>query len=75
MPALLQLRNAAYLNRGISRFGPQDRELGNLAPRARPDLRLISGARSNDVADPPELAGVCLRRLRCSGAAQTKGET
>jgi hypothetical protein len=52
MPPLSQRRNTAYLNRLISRFGPQDRGLYDQVARSFPDLRLISGARSNDVSDP-----------------------
>ena len=56
MPPPTQRRNTAYLNRRILRFGQQDRELDDQALMPSPDLRLISGARSNRVSDPPILA-------------------
>jgi hypothetical protein len=56
MPPLTQRRNAAYLNRSISRFGWLDRELEGWALLPGPDLRLISGARSSSASDPTALA-------------------
>jgi len=38
MPTLTQRRNAAFLNRGISRFGTVDREPDDQEPLPRPDL-------------------------------------
>jgi hypothetical protein len=51
MPPCAQRRNTAYLNRPDSLCGQLDRELDDQAPRASPDLRLISGARSSSASD------------------------
>jgi hypothetical protein len=52
MPPTTQRRNTAYLNRRISRFGRQDRNLDDQTPISFPDLRLISRARSTNAFDP-----------------------
>jgi hypothetical protein len=56
MPPTTQRRNTAYLNRRISRTGQLYRVLEGQAPGPRPDLRLISGARSSRASDPTTLA-------------------
>jgi hypothetical protein len=52
MPPLPKRRNTAYLNRWMWQFGREDRDLDGEAPQTFPDLRLISGARSNNFSDP-----------------------
>jgi len=56
MPPLPQRRNAAYLNRPNCRFGTLARDLEGQALKPKPDLRLISGARSIGAAEPWTLA-------------------
>ena len=51
MPPLSRRRNAAYLNRLNSRIGELDRNLGGQVLIPGPDLRLISGARTNGASD------------------------
>jgi hypothetical protein len=52
MPPAIQRRNTAYLKCRISRSGRKNRALDDQGPRILQDLRLISGARSNDASDP-----------------------
>jgi hypothetical protein len=56
MPTPPQRRNSAYLNRQISRAGHLDRDPDAQALALGPDLRLISGARSNSASDLVTLA-------------------
>jgi len=72
MPLTTQRRNTAYLNRGISRFGRLDRDLDGQALMPRPDLRLISKARSNSASDLVRLA-LSTGSPQPAGAAMSKG--
>ena len=51
MPLTSQRRNTAYLNCAIRRFGWENCDIDDPVPRAFPDLRFISEARSNSASD------------------------
>src|SRR5687768_16666277 len=75
MPPLTQRRNAAYLNRSISRFGWPDQKLEDGALLPGLDLRLISGARSSSAFDPTTLALPTWTDCFLDCAAEPKGKS